>query len=275
MTRYLIGLTAALALAVAWPAAATAAAGWTIDPMALPAGVTHGLPRGMSCPATGNCVAVGTGTSHALAWHWNGTTWTIQPTPTPANPLQLTFDGVSCPSAARCLAVGYTDSRPFAESWNGRTWTRLSVPVPAGGKLGELRGISCPSVTDCIAVGSYVTSAGRAVPLAEHWNGSAWTPRTAPLPVNSTRGGFFTAISCVPAATCTAVGSFARTSVTAQALAEAWNGTTWSLQQTATPVSHKIFFSVSCTAARTCIAGGEDTPDGGAGRLAQPLAEHG
>jgi hypothetical protein len=113
------------------------------------------------------------------------------------------------------------------------------------------------------------------VPLAEHWNGSAWTPRTAPLPVNSTRGGFFTAISCVPAATCTAVGSFARTSVTAQALAEAWNGTTWSLQQTATPVSHKIFFSVSCTAARTCIAGGEDTPDGGPGRLAQPLAEHG
>jgi hypothetical protein len=375
MKRSMLGLVVALVLAVSWPGAASAATGWTIGPMPLPTGVPHGLPTGVSCQAAGNCIAVGTGPAHTLAWHWNGsawalthpavpvgatgtglsavscpsalqciavgaqatastplplaerwdgaqwhaqftpspggtslsllaavscdspnsctavgtaegsseftlaehwdgTAWTIQPTPSPSSPLQLTFDGVSCPSAARCLAVGYTDSRPFAESWNGSTWTLVSVPVPAGGKLGQLRGISCPSVTDCIAVGSYVNSASRAVPLAEHWNGSVWTPHSAPLPVGSARGGFLTAISCAPAATCTAVGSFSRTSVTAQALAEVWNGTTWSLRQTAMPVSHKILLSVSCTAAGTCTAAGDDTTDGGARRLALPLAEH-
>jgi len=375
MRRNILGLVAALALAVSWPGAASAAAGWTIGPMSLPTGASHGLPTGVSCQATGNCIAVGTGPSHALAWHWNGTAWaltrtavpvgaqstgltavscpsaleciavgdqatastpltlaeqwngakwhaqstpnpagtslslldavscdspnsctavgtaegssevtlaehwdgtawTIQPTPAPSTPfVQLTFDGVSCPSATRCLAVGHTDSRPFAESWNGSTWMLVSVPVPPGGKLGRLRGISCPSVTDCIAVGSYVNSANLAVPLAEHWNGSVWTPRSAPLPTNSARGGFLTGISCALTASCTAVGSFSRTSVTAQALAEVWNGTAWSLQQTATPVSHKIFLSVSCTAARTCAAVGDDTTDGGARRLALPLAE--
>jgi hypothetical protein len=68
MHRYLIGLTTALVLAVAWPAAATAAAGWTIDPMPLPAGASHGMSTGVSCQAAGNCIAVGTGTSHAPAW---------------------------------------------------------------------------------------------------------------------------------------------------------------------------------------------------------------
>jgi len=377
MNRYLTGLTAALALTVAGTGAANAAAGWTRDPMPLPAGMTHGLPAGVSCQAAGICMAVGTGRRNALVWywngrawalrhspvpagaqstglsavscpsaleclavggqatasapdgvplaerwdgsrwhaqstpnpagtflsaldavscdspnsctavgtadgsgeqtlaeHWDGANWTIQPIPTPPNPLQLTFDGVSCPSAARCLAVGYTGSRPFAESWNGSTWTLQSVPVPVGGTNGELRGVSCPSVTGCIAVGSYVNSASRAVPLAEHWNGSAWTPRSVPLPADSARGGALTAISCAPTVTCAAVGTLSRTSVTAQALAEVWNGTTWSLRQTATPVSHKIFLAVSCTAARTCAAVGDDTTDGGARRLALPLAEH-
>lgn len=377
MRRHLLGLVLALALAVSWPAAASAAAGWTIDPMPLPTGVSHGLPTGVSCPAAGNCIAVGPGHGRALAWHWNGsawaltrpavpaganstelsavscpsalecigvgaqatasspdgttlaekwngagwhaqptpnpaetflsvldavscgspdsctavgiaegsgeqtlaehwdgTSWSIQLTPTPTFHSELDFDGVSCPTATRCLAVGYTDSGPFAESWNGSTWALLPVPVPAGATFGELRGISCPSVTDCNAVGSYVNSASHLVPLAEHWNGGAWTSRSVPLPVNSARGGFLTAISCTAAAACTAVGSFSRTSVTAQALADVWNGTTWSLQRTAIPVSHKIFFSVSCTTARTCTAAGDDTSDGGARRLALPLAEH-
>ncbi|MBO0819094.1 MAG: hypothetical protein J2P30_28490, partial [Actinobacteria bacterium] len=138
----------------------------------------------------------------------------------------------------------------------------------------ELRGISCRAVTSCIAVGSYVDSASRAVPLAEHWNGSAWAPGSVPLPADAARGGGLTAISCAPTATCTAVGSFSRTSVTAQALADVWNGTTWSVRQTATPVSHKTLLGVSCTAARTCAAVGDDTTDGGARTLALPLAEH-
>ncbi|MBO0815787.1 MAG: hypothetical protein J2P30_11700, partial [Actinobacteria bacterium] len=77
MNRYLIGLTAALALIVAWPGAAKAAAGWTRDPMPLPAGASHGLPTGVSCQASGNCIAVGTGPGHTLAWHWNGSAWAL------------------------------------------------------------------------------------------------------------------------------------------------------------------------------------------------------
>jgi hypothetical protein len=31
----------------------------------------------VSCQAAGNCIAVGTGPSHALAWHWNGSAWAL------------------------------------------------------------------------------------------------------------------------------------------------------------------------------------------------------
>jgi hypothetical protein len=376
MKRYLIGLTAALAVTVFWPGAASASAGWTVDPMPLPTGAPHGLPTGVSCQAAGNCIAVGTGPSHALAWHWNGsawalthaavpvgaqstglsavscpsaleciavgaqataskphgvtlaeqwngarwhaqstpnpaatllsgldavscdspnsctavgtaegnseftlaehwngTTWAIQPTPTPPKPIGLDFAGVSCPFPADCFAVGSTDSGPFAESWNGTSWTLLPVPLPAGATSGGLTGISCAGNATCTAVGTYLTGTGIGRPLAEQFQGGSWKPKALPLPATGTSGGL-AAVSCATETDCTATGSFNRASVTPQALAEVWNGTAWALQPTARPVSHKILLGVSCTAARTCSAVGDDTTDGIARRLALPLAEH-
>jgi len=373
MNRYLIGLTAALVLTVAWPGAANAAAGWTRDPMPLPAGVSHGVSTGVSCQAADNCIAVGsgilawhwngsawvlarivvptgarsaglTGVScpsilqciavgaqaagstplplaerwdgarwHAqstpspagtflslldavscdspnsctavgdaegngavgvitLAEHWNGTTWTIQHTPNPPDGVQ-TFAGVSCPSSADCFAVGSTNDGLFAESWNGVSWKLLPVPLPAGGTFGELTGVSCAGNATCTAVGSYITARGVGRPLAEQLRSGTWTPQALPLPATGTSGRL-AGVSCATKSRCTAIGSFRRASVTPQALAEVWNGTAWALQPTAQPISHKDLFGVSCTAARTCTAVGDDTSERAALGLDLPLAEH-
>jgi len=133
MRRNMLGLVVALALAVAWPGAASAAAGWTIDPMPLPTGIPHGLPTGVSCQAAGICMAVGTGRFNALAWSWNGTAWALRHSAMPAGAQSTGFFAVSCPSVTECLAVGAAatafapDGATLAERWNGSAWTPLGV----------------------------------------------------------------------------------------------------------------------------------------------------
>ncbi len=66
-------------------------------------------------------------------------------------------------------------------------------------------------------------------------------------------------VSCTSATSCTAVGSYddssAETSVT---LAERWDGTSWTIQNTPNPANvHGSFLSgVSCTSATACTAVG-------------------
>ena len=95
----------------------------------------------MSCPATGNCTAVGTNEGgKALAAHWNGKAWSDE---SPASPDQFTFlDSVSCAATTDCVAVGTggtpTSSElglsPIAEQWTGGKWAvaHRSGPGPGG-----------------------------------------------------------------------------------------------------------------------------------------------
>jgi hypothetical protein len=75
---------------------------------------------------------------------------------------------------------------------------------------------------------------------------------------------------------CTAAGAYFPATATTyrgwHALADFLNGGHWSVQATAIPHDHKLFSSISCTAARTCTAVGTaiTTRDS---RGDQPLAE--
>ena len=83
---------------------------------------------GVSCPATGNCTAVGwNDAGKALAAHWNGKAWSDE---SPANPQPLTYlENVSCPATTTCIAVGTAGTfrirrwltAPLAEQWTGGT----------------------------------------------------------------------------------------------------------------------------------------------------------
>jgi hypothetical protein len=98
-------------------------------------------------------------------------------------------------------------------------------------------------------------------PLAEHWNGSAWTIRAIST---------LNAISCVSATSCTAVGYHELGAPNAYGAAWAvyWNGSTWQPQHPAQPNTDQQLAAISCITAVTCTVVGNNTSG------PEPLAEH-
>jgi hypothetical protein len=75
-------------------------------------------------------------------------------------------------------------------------------------------------------------------------------------------------VFCTSASQCTAVGGTG-----SAALAERWNGSTWTVQQTAFPPRHKVLNALSCASASTCTAvGGSSTASEPFND--RPVAEH-
>ena len=235
--------------------------GWTVQPTPSPVGAVPSVLDGVSCGSPGACTAVGflhnsQGTAMPLAESWHGSTWTVQRTPDPAGFGHSSLASVSCSSASFCMAVGqsYGDrsGATLAESWNGTVWTIQAAPAPPGG-YGELSGVSCTSATACTAVGYYRNSSDLAVPLAESWNGTAWTIQPTPSPAGGTQI-VLQSVSCTSSSACTAVGNYTR-SAALVALAERWNGTAWTIQ--GTPAGDDDLYGVFCGSAAACVAVGD------------------
>jgi hypothetical protein len=192
------------------------------------------------------------------AWAVGG--WAVQPVPLPSGGTFGMLLGVSCVPAGDCAAVGMgtsarsSVSQPLAERWDGSSWSVMPVPLPSGSAGGALDGVSCVSAADCVAVGYFGPGAG--MPLAERWNGSAWSPQRLPVPPGAS--GEMDSVSCASADACTAVGSYSSGPGASVALAERWNGRTWTRQSM--PAGDGGFSGVSCSSARSCTA-----IDGGSG----------
>jgi hypothetical protein len=94
--------------------------------------------------------------------------------------------------------------------------------------------------------------------LAETWNGTSWSVEATPNPSGAEQSNF-TGVSCTSASACTAVGDYTDDSGTRDTLAEAWNGTSWSIQATPNPTGAEgsILAGVSCTSANACTAVGD------------------
>jgi hypothetical protein len=255
----------------------------------LPSGGTEGqFLQGVWCVTASNCTAVGTYYTasdgrHPVAEHWNGHAWSPEAVPDPGKSQNSYLTGIACLSAGSCLATGYYFTtgtngvgKPFAARWNGHTWALLSTPLPAAATNGgALESLSCPSASDCTAVGSYFNKKTEgSYDLAEHWNGSTWAIQPAPSPATKSQvEDGLDGVSCLSASRCTAVG-FADDYAPlthVRPLAEYWNGSTWTVQQTAQPQADQGLGSVVCLSAGGCTAVGEQTQKGGTGVL--PLAE--
>jgi hypothetical protein len=221
----------------------------------------------VACTAPAACTAVGgyassSGTSLALAEAWNGTAWAIQPTPSPTGATFSSLSGVACTAPAACTAVGgYASSSgtslALAEAWDGTAWAIQPTPNPSGAVRSRLDAVSCTSPTACIAVGYYVTSSSQELVLAEAWDGTAWTIQPTPSPTGATRT-YLDAVSCATSTACTAVGSYASSSGTSLTLAEAWDGTSWTIQPTPNPTggTNGPLDAVSCATRTACTAVG-------------------
>jgi hypothetical protein len=231
---------------------------WSVENVPLPRGASL---NGVSCTSPSACVAVGSWAGAPLVARWDGSSWSLEAVPLPPQGIESALNSVSCSSDTDCIAVGtYTGfgrTRPpgiFAEHWNGAGWTVRSIPSPTTDGDASLDDISCASATACTAVGRFDTNGWDTV-LVERWNGIVWSqqpPQTPPRVYFSSSA--FVGVSCPSVTACTAVGH-TRVQYDGDALAERWNGATWSVQQTPTPDSTSAgLIEVSCASPSVCTA---------------------
>ena len=193
---------------------------------------------------------VAPGSAHASAW-------SIDATPTLSNyTLDSALSAVSCPLATMCIAVGdYVDpsgaEQPLTEVWNGSAWAIRQSPSLTGG--GALQGVSCTSTTTCTAVGEHENSSGAQATLVEQWNGTAWSIQSTPA-IAGASSAELNDVSCPSARACTAVGYYVDSSSAQQLLAEAWNGSAWTIQTNGFPASGGELTRISCSAQTACTA---------------------
>jgi hypothetical protein len=192
--------------------------------------------------------------------------WMIQPTPATGAAHGDLFS-VSCTSSSICMAVGSTfaddpDVRvPLVERWNGASW-QLQRPPSTRFRHGELLGVSCTSGEVCIAVGDFEARDGTELPLAERWNGRAWSVQHVPPPLLAGIGreeAVLGAVSCTSPTACTAVGA---REISDEPLVERWNGEKWSIERTPSPgFDGGSLYGVSCGSRTACSAVGTYTSD--------------
>jgi hypothetical protein len=172
------------------------------------------------------------------------------------------------------MAVGRAgDGSPLADQWDGTSWTKLTVP-PVPGDPGvvnnptgtTLNSVSCTSSSFCVAVGEYGDGqpGSNFNPVAEHWNGLAWTLETTFIPAPPS-GSALNGISCTAPNACTALGDqnavwgygpYVQSS--GQTYAANWNGLLWQSQTTpnAAGATWSQLLGVACTSATTCTGVG-------------------
>lgn len=177
----------------------------------------------------------------------------------------LILAGVAAPAAS--AAAGPAAHQPgSAAPATGASWAIQPTPNPPASQ-GLLSAVSCPSATGCVAVGSRRDRTGAGVTLAESWNGTTWSVLKTPNPPGSPNSAL-TGVSCTSATFCIAVG-YSIYSTGNVPLAEVWNGTRWSIQQTIALAHGGQLNGVSCASASACVAVGYSFTVGGRLALAE------
>jgi hypothetical protein len=143
-----------------------------------------------------------------LAEHWDGSTWSIVPMVNPIDGASNEMTGVSAASSNDVWAVGFGGSAGNAliEHWDGTSWSRVDSPKPKGAGSTPLFDVAVASASDVWAVGesNAPPPTGSYRPLAEHWDGTAWSLGSPPV---GPRVGNFLAVSEVTATDVWAVGA--------------------------------------------------------------------
>jgi hypothetical protein len=191
---------------------------------------------------------------------WDGQSWTVESSNSSA--FVTAFTAVSCFAEEQCIVTGYTQSAPgpttaaLAELFANGVWSDVTPTTRALSNLGPLAcGALTPSTT-CTVLGQATTG----IPYTEQWNSStqSWTDTEGSAlfeePAES--------LSCLSATWCVAVGRFVGVNGSFRPVANAWNGTGWSLMdtdhlgQTSTDPVYP-FTSVSCPSLTFCVAVGQ------------------
>ena len=248
---------------------------WKAVPVKTPKGAKFAVLSGVSCKAATYCLALGWALTTStpgfvpFALTWNGSTLTpVATPPLPAHTVGESF-AVSCVAVKSCVVIGSgvnentNVSTAIFWTWNGTKWARTTVPGANPTTDTTFSGLHCFSLTSCVVTGNSLdtsSNTGTNTPVAEAWNGTAFTSLNATLPAGVTNPGF-NGLSCVSAHSCVVVGSGAPSSTSSNTLAfaEVWNGKTWSVAKWSGPKGDILaeLTDASCTSPVRCIAVGD------------------
>jgi hypothetical protein len=235
---------------------------WVVQATVSPSGGGGAMLTGVSCVSAKFCEAVGDDNAGNQAFplieDWNGTAWSTQAAVVPPGTTDDSLVDVSCWAADGCMAVGTQGAakpKAMTELWNGTAWTAEATPEPTA-VLHYLTGVSCPSSKHCLAVGYYQTSSFADRGLAEAWDGKVWTAHSVANPTGS--HSFLSGVACASPDACAAVGYYTTTGSVRTPLAEGWNGSSWTLQPTATLTGGATgeLSGVACATQGSCEAVG-------------------
>jgi hypothetical protein len=289
----------ALALSPAYAAAFSWSQGTEV---ALPAH-TQGDLYGVSCPASGSCVASGAFENAEeeifplVAFQSSG--WGASALPLPAGATSTGGSGlaaISCPDTGYCVAVGTLDSgygaaktEALISTYAAGSWTSEALPAPAAEgdppvatkeSKTELTGVSCATPGSCVAVGSYEDQTNQEVAFIATQAEGKWTTEVLATPVEET-GGQLAAISCTSASSCEAVGSYKSLASATQVnpMVATNEGGTWESATITLPAgtganANAQLSGVSCTAAGECVADG-GVEEGTSGEALVVTLDHG
>ncbi len=256
---------------------------WEVQPTASHTESIQNVLESASCRSASECTATGYyevkgGEHHTLAERWDGSVWTVETTPTEGNSDDLV--SVACAAADACMAVGSYNSGtptrkyPVTELWNGKKWVvKASAKLPEEDKNVVFESVSCPTAKACTAVGYVVNHSQGVEALVESWNGKQWTVQPTPTPPHSLYPYLF-GVSCSSTTACMAVGTYKNTEAGGEvkntefhgreALIERWNGTSWELQSSPSPIGKPKpegearweLTRISCSSETWCVATG-------------------
>jgi hypothetical protein len=259
---------------------------WTSALVATPTDIDpghwNGTLNGVSCPADGECVAVGTYDSYdqaasvqyqdpLLASLVNGSWSGIQggmPSGVPNGLFNVS--SVSCPTPTFCSAAGiysYNTDIGMIWDWSPAGWSTSEVPIsdPTITDM-QVMAISCSDANDCVATGTYTDAAYVNQGLILTYTSGVWSAIQAPLPTNAYRasGGSGTrlyAVDCPQVDYCVAVGTYSdTTSATYQPLIETLSSGVWSTVEGPVPTdatgAGAVLNGVYCPTEGSCIATG-------------------
>jgi hypothetical protein len=200
--------------------------------------------NGVAAPAAGDIWTVGyhwetVGGAlefRTLAEHFNGSRFVVVPTPDRETaPAVDMLDGITGVSPNSLWAVG-TSSPPASpeqtliEHWNGMAWSIVSSPDP-GGAGDLLQGVAAVTSADVWAVGAR-QDAGSLYqrPMAEHWNGKAWSVLPVPNASGCTGHSSLTGVAAVSSVDVWATGWCGSGGTTPdQGFVVHWDGRHWSV----------------------------------------------
>jgi hypothetical protein len=241
---------------------------WSLQSTPNATGAASSSLSAVTCFSGNSCLAIGAyfaadGAQVPFSERWNGTAWTHVPMPFPDGERQIDLPSMSCMSSNWCMAVGsswvpWLGLNALVEHWDGASWSIVSAPVPTNNVGSALTGVSCSATNACMAVGWYQTD-WAPVPLAERWDGAAWSLVSTPNPSNLA-GIVISDVSCTAVNLCMAVGLKSAVGGDTPTLAARWDGATWTILPTPAPAGAAAgseLDRVVCSSPTSCMAIGQ------------------